>query len=646
MRLEGYRGTVKDCTVSFECIPPVKTVRNNNFKVRYFQTIFRGLLLCLCVIYSINCYAQEGLQPRLQVEAIRIIGNKTFSDDELKKLMDTKENGFLDILKKADYYDENTFSADVKRIAQFYQSEGFYDAVVRKGDIVYTDSDSVILTVEIDEGKPIIISSLHLIVNNEEKSSWHDEFMDLIPLEKGKRFRIDDFEQSEANIIRYLADLGYPKALVQRKAKIFRKNRQAEVFISVDTGHLCTFGAISFNGLRKVEKNEVKRNLMFKPGERFSASKIARSQKQLYDTQLFTYVDINVEGLDGEETSLPVVVTLSEAKPYTIKSGFGYGTEEQLRGKLEFEARRFLGDARLLRGVMKGSFIEQRAEAQFLQPHLLNTPHRIEWNAGWGREDQESYDVSTFYSNPRLYMIVNPDWQWYTGHNLEFNKLESIDIILDLDDLSERQKDNYFISSAVLGFIGRHVDDILDPGRGYQIFSRTEWASSYTGSDVAFIKTDWEARLYVPVSSLIFGFRARWGTIVNLEDDKKIPIFKRFFAGGSSSIRGYPYQKLGPLDLEGNPLGGKSVLEMNFDTRFPISALGRSFQGVLFFDAGQVYSEQLSLSPSELRYTTGCGVRYKTPIGPLRFDIGYQLNPPDQDFFGPVQVYFSIGQAF
>ena len=110
-------------------------------------------------------------------------------------------------------------------------------------------------------------------------------------------------------------------------------------------------------------------------------------------------------------------------------------------------------------------------------------------------------------------------------------------------------------------------------------------------------------------------------------------------------MRGYPYQRLGPLDDDGDPIGGLTLVEGNLDWRFPLP-VWKSLEGVLFFDWGNVYEDSYHLLWDELRYTAGAGFRYKTPVGPVRLDVGYQLNPPDQDFFNRFQFHFSIGQAF
>ncbi len=606
--------------------------------------VFLVLFFVLLFYSQSVSLAASDKEPQEVVQWINIVGNHTFSDSTLKRFFSTKEKKFLFFFKKA-AFNRNILLEDLDRLKKFYHSEGFYDVKIEGVQIKKIPPNQIYLTIEVNEGQPVIIDNLNITVNDNEKSPWLDEIYNIIPLKKGKRFRIEDYKKTKKVILRFFAEWGYPKAEIISKAKIHKKKHKAYVYINISTGPLCYFGEIKIKGLKKVSKSEVLQNITFKPGDRFQASKIKDSQKKLFDSQLFTFVDIVVSE-DGTNNVLPITIHLKEAKPYTIKSGFGFATEEKLRGRIELEARRFLGDGRRLKLYAKGSFIEQTIESEFIQPHFLNSRNWINWKMGLQHEDAESYETKTLYSTPRIYLYSDPVTWFYLGHNLEYNKLDSVEIV-NYSDLTDRQKDNYFISSIALGYQRDKVDNVLDPHNGYRIYLKSEWASKWTGSQTSYLKTSAEIRSYFPIlSKVTFGVRGKWGTIVNLEDDDSVPIFKRFFAGGSNSVRGYPYQKLGPLDKEGNPIGGESLLEGNLELRFPMKLFGHNLEGVVFFDFGQVYEKQVSLSLSKIRYTTGCGLRYKTPIGPLRLDIGYQLNPPDHDFFGPFQLHFSIGQAF
>ena len=134
-----------------------------------------------------------------------------------------------------------------------------------------------------------------------------------------------------------------------------------------------------------------------------------------------------------------------------------------------------------------------------------------------------------------------------------------------------------------------------------------------------------------------FGFIQPFGSTGEFD----VPVFKRFFAGGSASMRGFPFQRLGPLDEDDDPLGGNSILIGNLETRFP---LYRKIGGVLFLDYGNVYPSSLSYDFGDIRYAAGAGLRYNTIVGPIRVDLGYALNPVDE--LSRVQLFISIGQAF
>ena len=148
--------------------------------------------------------------------------------------------------------------------------------------------------------------------------------------------------------------------------------------------------------------------------------------------------------------------------------------------------------------------------------------------------------------------------------------------------------------------------------------------------------------------------RFRFEVIQETEDTDTIPIFKRLFLGGTNTVRGYGFQKLGPLDPNGKPLGGQTSLLGNLELRYPIY---KKLSGVAFLDAGHVNRDPIEIDPDDLRFTGGAGLRYNTAIGPVRIDFGYKLNPPtlgdvattttpDEDTEDRWKIHFSIGQTF
>ncbi|MEM5790224.1 MAG: BamA/TamA family outer membrane protein, partial [Syntrophobacteraceae bacterium] len=334
-----------------------------------------------------------------------------------------------------------------------------------------------------------------------------------------------------------------------------------------------------------------------------------------------------------------------EGKKQTVRVGLGYGTEDQVRGQLQYEVRNFLGDGRRLQINGKASSIVQLLEGRFIQPYFLDSSGSVILDGGILHEDQESFE------NRKIYMRPVYEYRWWDGfvtsfgYNFETNRLIDVDLVLAERLSRDQEHQEHYISSIIAGNLWEEVDSTLNPHKGWRLLQNIEWAANALGSEADYLRLTLEGRGYIPTWSYgVLAARLKWGGIEPVRSSAdSIPIFKRLFSGGSDSVRGYPYQRLGPLDVDGNPIGGLGLLEGSLEWRFPIR---KPFEGVLFFDFGNISSEINSFSWADTRYTAGVGLRYLTIVGPLRVDFGYELNPPEQDFFSPYQVHFSIGQAF
>lgn len=584
-------------------------------------------------------------ESTLEVEEIRFHGNNSFPAARLKELMDTREKNVLHPFREAPFDDE-VLKEDLERIKLFYQSEGYYDMAVSGYKVEKLTDKSVRIVINVSEGVPTRVRHIALNIKDKLDPALRDTLYNLLPLKENGVFRTESYRDCEKVILRYLAEQGYPKARVDLLARVFQEERKAFVWIDVKLGEKCTFGALKIEGIQYVDAREVKRLITFKRGELFQASKIRESQRKLWDSQLFSFVDITVQGLDREGTELPVLVTVKEAKPYTVKASLGYGTEDGPRGGVGFEARRFLGDARRLSLQAKASMIKQQLELQFLQPHFLTDSWWIDFRGGIGHNDEKSYEAETLFATPQLNIPITSTLRGFIGPNVETNKITNLKIYPYNPDIPDRQKDNYFVSSLIFGFAEERIDDVVNPTRGFRAFATTEWASNVLGSEVSYVKTDLELRTYFPFrTDWVIANRLHWGVISNPQTGSSIPIFKRFFAGGSNSNRGYAYHKLGPLDDLGNALGGLSIIEANTDFRFPIGFIAKDLEGVLFVDIGQVFPDE-RIMLNDLKYSIGAGLRYKTIVGPIRVDVGYALNPPARNPSSSIQFFLSIGQAF
>lgn len=601
-----------------------------------------AILVLLCALNAAFAQTESttGTEKPRQVIFIHFQGLHAFSARDLKKIMTTKQKSFRWLSKAP--LDEKVLEEDLERIQKFYQSNGFYHARIVSHKIVPLVGRDVRVEIEVHEGPPMVISGINLLVDNETASPWHEELRRIMPLKIGDRFTIHGYEEIERAIGIYLADWGYPKARVIPGARLDKRTNEASLSVEVVKGPVCYIGPVTVEGNEGVSEDVIRRELRFLEGDRFNGSKIRESQQRLFALDLFQIVDVSVENMESESCTLPVRILVKEAKKQTIRVGAGYGTEDNFRGQIQWEIRNFLGDGRRFQVNTKASSLVQLLEGKLLQPYLFDPASSFTLDGGIRHEDQESFENRRFYLSPTLHYKWSEKLNSYAGYDLEANRLLEVRV----NDLGPADEENeeYYVSALVQGVLWEKVDAPLNPKEGVRFTQDLEFASIAFGSEVDYIKLVLEGRGYFPIRKYgTLAARLRWGGIQALENTGDVPIFKRFFAGGSESVRGYPYQRLGPLDEDGNPIGGMTLVEGSLEWRFPVRD---PFEGVVFFDFGNVFEQSYDLLWDKLGYSLGAGIRYLTLVGPLRLDFGYALDPPEQDFFNPYQIHFSIGQAF
>lgn len=604
-----------------------------------------GLVLLLLVLQVPMALAtQEQTAPTAlpEVRFIKFKGAQTLSSSDLKNILKTKEK-FLGLFTKAPL-DEAVLAEDLERIKTYYQSQGFYHTQIESYEAIPLLGREVLLEIQLDEGPPMVVSTLTLEVDEKSSGPWHQELLKLMPLHPGDRFSTPGYRDLEKAALLYLSEWGYPKARVDLKAQLDKRTNLAEIAVAVHIGPACYFGPVTVEGNENVGTQVIMREVTFYPGDRFNGSKIRDTQQRLFGLDLLQFVDVTVENMDGNGTMLPIHILVKEAKKQTVRVGFGYGTVEEFRGQLQWEIRNFMGDGRRLQVNAKASSLVQLLAGQFLQPYFLTPRSYLTVDGGIQHEDQVSFENQKEYVGPVFNYKWNEKLSSYLGYDMQANRLLDVKVQPTIEGPQDRENENYYVSALLAGNAWERVDVPANPRQGFRFFQTLEWASGTLGSQVDFLKLVLECRGYAPLSKYgVLAGRFKWGGIQSIEKTEYLPIFKRFFAGGPDSVRGYPYQRLGPADQDGNPIGGMTLVEGSLEWRFP---LRKSFEGVLFADFGNVFERSYEILWSNLRYTAGCGVRYLTLVGPLRLDFGYQLNPPEKSTFNPYQIYFSIGQAF
>lgn len=604
------------------------------------------LIKILCVIMMVTILpgyhlsAQENTQnndKEIKITDLEIKGNDTVSDKEIKENIST-ESPSIKPWADRPVFDEQVLSSDMVRIKELYDSHGYYDAAVEYALDYSDDKSEVEITIKITEGDPIILRKLELRISGEEDKELKDQIIKLIELKEGEVFSSNKFQSSKATIRETLSDRGYPKAKVQAEARVNRRLKWADTNILIEPGERYRFGSTSISGNDKISSDIIKRELAYKEGQLYSLKKISDTQSNIFETGLFKSVSIDTS-LNEVSRTAEMKVKVSERKPGTVKVGVGFGTEDLLRGQISWTQRDFFGGARVFDITGKFSFITQRIETSIKQPYIFGRDSDYKGIVNFQRDDLPSYEGKSLNLTNRLDKKISRELNTYAAFDLLYAKIDSQTTLTPL----EESRQNVFLTTLDAGFEYFGTDNLLNPTRGFVSILNIETSLSQLGSEVDYFKTVFEMRGYKKYRDIVFAKRMRIGLIDSFGDtaDLDVPIFKRFFAGGSASMRGFAFQKLGPLNESEDPLGGNSLIIGNAEARFP---LYKDFGGVVFFDYGNVFPRSYDYKLDDLRYAAGLGFRYNTLVGPVRVDFGYALNP-DPDL-GRFQIFISVGQAF
>ena len=594
------------------------------------------------------------------VHSLTLNGVKAVDEAQLKDALATRQSSRIPWGKKA-FFDRSRFDADLKRIQAFYADRGYPDARVSAFDVKLTDKqDRVDLTVTIDEGQPVTVASLEFSGFDVIPPARFDALKNGAPLKVGQPRDRQLVVATHEMAVNELKDHGFPYAKVTTGEDDGSDGKQARLTFTADAGTLAHFGPITVVGNKSVGEHIIERQLTFRPGELFERSKVQESQRRLYGLELFQFANVEPLNTDQQPEEVPIRVTVAEGNHQRVNFGVGYGTEEKARADVEYHHLNFLGGARSAGVHARWSSLDRGLRLDFTQPYFFQ-PH-----LSLGTEAQRWYTFTPAYSSivtgakvtmthrsgPRTSWSVSVtsehDTSSIASDVLNDPTLRSSLIALGLDPQTGEQ--NGTLTAA--GFDVQHstADNLLNAHKGYLVAFHAEDAGHVAGGTFNYVGVSGDARQYLPLgNSLVIASRVQFGNIRPAgNDDRNVPFAKRYFLGGATSIRGWGRYEVSPLS-DGLPIGGDSMLAISEELR---AALHGNLGGVLFLDAGNVWAGSWGIRLNDLRYAVGPGLRYQTPVGPLRFDFGYQLNPtPDLLVNGSPQtrrwrVHFSIGQAF
>jgi outer membrane protein assembly complex protein YaeT len=528
--------------------------------------------------------------------------------------------------------------------------------------------DKVAITVDINEGEPTIVE--HVIFDGFDgvPADHLERLQGRLPVAAGKPRDQRLILASHDMAVAELRDHGFPYGNVRMVERPGSNEMRVELTVAADTGPKAVFGAITIEGDVSVDEDVIRRELAFQEGDLYQLSRITETQRRLYSLELFQFANVVPRLPEDRSPQVPVVVTVAEGKHRRLQLAGGYGSEEKARGRINWRHVNFGGGARTGEVEVKASSLEQGLRGSFSEPFLFQRGLSLRLSGSTWWADEPVYEYRSSGGRIRLAKDFSragvgaergvrntvsatliQEYEDYTiaAAVLEDRTFRDELIALGLDP--ETGRGSGTVTAVEFDFERNTSAQPLDPRQGYVVNAHVEKAGQWLRGTFDYTEITGEVRGYLPLGSrFVWANRARSGTIAG-PSSALIPFYKRYFVGGSSSVRGWGRYQVSPLTPTGQPIGGRTMMEVSSEARFGIRG---KLGGVLFVDGGNVWEGPWEVQINKLRWAVGPGIRYDTPIGPMRVDFGIQLNPieglvlegkPEKRKW---RVHFSIGQAF
>ncbi len=632
-------------------------------------------------IFALICFWGSDASPagmampeNFRLTGVKLIGVESVSRKDLEETLAARLPVRWKIWIPKPKLTRTDLDEDLVRIKQFYQRNGYYHTEAVYNAVVSTPAEpgtepgkdppkagalaDVAVAYTVAEGPPVLIETIDIRVENKVDGVDESRLEGSLPVKTGSIFVVDTYDAAKKELAKIYGNQGYAFAKVSGKVMVDPEVNTARISLRVDPGRQYLFGDLQIEDNDGYVKDVVIRRAMrFKSGERYNSKKIDQSQRNLYSLDAFKVSLVKTGKPEPGSDRLPMAVQVKKKKRNSVKAGIGYGNEDGLRLSGGWAYRNLFGWAGKFSIDAKHSDLIDQVRGRYVQPYFLDARNTLNANAGFQQDKTDSYTARSVFTNTFFERKLAPNWRGKIGYNFDLSEITELKITdpLEISDILEG--DNFLISAAQIGFTRDTVDNETDPTRGSAFSLSGQLATSLLGSELTFFQPYVEVKKYTLLyPGWVLAGRIRYDTIQETEDTDTIPINKRLFMGGTNTVRGYSYQKLGPLDAAGNPVGGQSALNGNLELRYPVF---KKLSGVVFVDMGFIGVDPFTVNSDELRFTGGAGLRYNTPIGPIRIDFGYKLNPPDlgdvavtpvsnpnDDIEDRWKIHFSIGQAF
>ena len=607
------------------------------------------------LIYKINDY------DKVRIKKVTFLNNKAFSDEQLKSLlMETREGNMLSFLNSSGSFKESAFKTDLQRLTYWYLDHGYIKFRYENPVVTVSDDKKFLyITIYVDEGDAYKMGHLDF---GGDMLFPKEELREPLLLTEGKLFKISERNQDIQSLTEKYQDLGYAFVNVIPNMQIKEETKEIDVEYKFEKGSLVYFGEINIVGNTKTHDKVIRRELRIKEGELYSGSKMRLSRERVERLGYFApgEIQFNTHARKGRDDMLDVDVQIKERSTGTITLGAGYGSAQGLFLQAQISEVNLLGRGQSV--SMQGQYSNtpfKSLNLSFTEPYTFDT----KWSSGFDLYSTSAV-IPNKYTTRRIGINLRGGYQFqddmflYLTYKNEGMQLSNQIVVRDpANPLTDNSLDEGVLSSVIFKFVRDKRNNRFETSGGnYQDFS-VETAG--LGGDKNFLKMGASNRIYFRIiGDLVFRNNTEIGHIFQTTS-KGIPPVEKYYLGGPNNMKGWYFYNLGPktplltttLDSNGNqiaqwiPQGAETQMFSLFEIEHPLIKEA-GLKMVLFYDVGNGFAKFPTASDFRLRQDAGFGIRWFSPIGPLRFEWGFPFDPDANSREDAMVFNFFIGQPF
>jgi len=546
------------------------------------------------------------------------------------------------LLREKKPYNPDLIDSDKEALIGFYNALGYLNAGIDDVRAAVKDS-SADIHIKITEGAKTLIEGIEI---KGARFISKEDIIKAVRIKTGDPYNEVDISDARYKIIDLYWNSGFVDSRVDIKQAVGESATGGgiKVIFEIDEGNLSLFGKTVISGNAETKSEAIKRELLYNNGTSFNPYLLTKTRQRLYKLCLFTDVDVNA--IEKEDNAKNVHVRVKEGNAGVVEVGVGYGDYERFRGAFDISYRNLFGMNRQASFRTEVSSLEQRYIVNYTEPWFLGK--QLPFKALLMKEERTEKSIETRETRYKLRRHTAS-----VGFEKKFSERVKGEIFYDFSlvktfevkpdvILTKEDVGTLAIAGIRPGIAYDTRDNPFDPRKGVFAGISVKTATGYLLSETDFVKTIANGSVYKELNKyFVAAASLKGGMAYGFNDTTDLPLVERFFLGGRTTVRGYEQDTLGPKGADGSPTGGNVFILTNLELRTDVI---KGFGLVTFLDGGNVWNETGDIKFSEMKYTAGAGIRYNTPVGPLRIDYGHKLNREAGESKG--EVHFSIGHAF